>query len=1073
MSFQGDVGGIGLADLLQSLARGRSGVLSLHSKDGLRATLGVEDGRLHLLPEPDEDPENWRKLARIAWVDEPETLVDVLRMEEIARARRLEALYCLLDSNTVHFRFAPGPVPKKPEGSAIGASEQGLERRGPGRDSVWCGAMPIEGMLLEYARLKDDWDSLETTWREADNVVLQRLDSGAMKGDVQSLHSACNGTSSLLEISDRLGWPARQTRIIALKELRRGALRFSTPPELLYLVQHELARTETERAVSRLRSWLEVAQGGPLAEVDAQGFQAEWSAGTLQPVVSALPARNGRSFLRRLDHTGATPHAALARWKDFVREKANDRTAQIRLIAWQLRASVDPNIPGVRDLLALSRALLRENKRLAAASILRIAAARSPETAHVRLEIGHAMVQAGIAIEATPFLLDVIRPILDAGRSEEVLPALRSLSEALPENRDIRRMYLKARAHAVQRTLVKKHSIVTFSVLIALSVGAVVQYTSHRQLEKQLGSVMDLVQDPAAALMELEANFPDDASSRVIALRADLEQRKRQIEVAVRTAWTDEYNGAALECTLGDMQLGLRRALALPTAPMIAPGEEPLPLVSDLYNGLAARLDAQVAQLDVAIEDTQAQINAEARVLATLKDLEETIDAKAPAPAREFETRVADLEKKVSARGEARATARTQRVSRENVAHQDVLVNTARAHKTAGDYKRALEVYRELLKTDPTGKLAEILAREIAEVEALVQALADGRQLALDGRQSEAHKRLKDAKIDADGYLLPWTVVTVPPGARATLPDGSKRVTPFTLETTWKESVAFTLELDGYEPRRIVNEHPADVNVTLSRLPERAWSTAGRVEAPPVAVGDDHVVVDRSGGIARLSRRGTAVWESKFSSLGGIARAPVFLPSHPGHLLVVSEDGDVWIVDANTGAVDGPWSAGSPPAAGPLSAPDSVVVQFRDGRTFSWTERLLPTEVDATALKGPVEGNRGSDAGLTVLRRRASSATSFSSPSGMYTLEIGDHLFVLRSNAPPDARPGKPTEAGANASGKPAKPGDAPTTSRSQVIANVRRSGEWTYIAWEAPNVAIPHGRVWISDEAGLRAFTP
>ena len=168
MSFQGDVGGIGLADLLQSLARGRSGVLSLHSKDGLRATLGVEDGFIHLLPEPEEDPEVWRKLARIAWVDDPETHVDALRMEEIARARRIETLYRLLDSNTVHFRFAPGPVPKKPEGSGIGASEQGLERRGPGRESVWCPQMQIEGMLLEYARLKDDWTASTrpgATWR--------------------------------------------------------------------------------------------------------------------------------------------------------------------------------------------------------------------------------------------------------------------------------------------------------------------------------------------------------------------------------------------------------------------------------------------------------------------------------------------------------------------------------------------------------------------------------------------------------------------------------------------------------------------------------------------------------------------------------------------------------------------------------------------------------------------------------------------------------------------------------------------------------------------------------------------
>ncbi len=1043
MSFQGDVGGIGLSDLLQSLARGRSGVLSLHSKDGLRATLGVEDGALYLLPEPDEDPETWRKLARIAWVDEPETLVDILRMEEIARARRIETLYRLLDSNNVHFRFAPGPVPKKPEGSAIGASEQGLERRGPGRESVWSPRMQIEGALLEYARLKDDWDSLQATWDDADNVVLQRLESGAMKGDVDALHRACNGTSSLLEISDRLGWSARQARIIALRELRRGALRFSTPPELLYLVQHELARNETERVVSRLLSWLEVAQGGPLADVDAQSFESEWNAGRLQAALLALPAKSGRAFLRRLDHTAATPHAALTRWKEFVREKSNDRTAQVRLIAWQLRASADPNIPSVRELLTLARSFLRENRRAAAASLMRIAAARAPETAHVRLDVGLAMVQAGIATEAAQFLLDVIRPALEAGRSEEVLPALRALSEAMPENREVRRLYLKARAHAVQRTIVKKHSVVMISVLVAIAFGAVVQYTSYRQTEDRLASVLVLVQDPGAALMELETNFPGDDSARITSLRADLTQRKRQADLSVRTAWTDAYNGAAVECTVGDMQLGLRRALELSAPPVLAAGDEPLPLVSDLYNGLAARLDTQFAQLSEKIEDTPEQIRAEERLLTSLRDLQEAIGERATTAAREFETRLAAMDQRIAARGETRAKDRADRIQRETVAHQDLLINTARAHKEAGDHQRALDAYKQFVDTDPTGKLAEYFREEIEEVKRCLKALAEARELAQDGRQAEAYERLKSALPDPNAWLMPWRVSTTPSGARATLPDGTKRVTPFNLESTWNEAVEFTLELDGYEAESVRSVHPGNVQLTLSRVPERAWSTQGRVEAPPVSVGDDHVVVDRSGGIARLSRRGTAVWEAKLSSLGGVARAPVFLPGRPGHLLVATEDGDVWIVDAATGAMDGPWAGGSPPVSGPTVASESVRVRLRDGRTFAWTDRLLPVELEGASLSAPVEPNRGSDAGLAVLRRRSSSAISFPSPWAQYTLEIGDKLFTLRSSASGDR------------------------------VANMRRVGEWTYVAWEAPNVAIPRGRVWISDESGLRAFSP
>ena len=115
MSFQGDVAGIGLADLLQSLARGREGILTLSAKGGPRATIGVEEGHAFLLPEPDEEPDYWRNRARQAWVHAPDFALENMRMVDIARAQRLETLYRLLDGDGVHFRFTPGPVPKAPD----------------------------------------------------------------------------------------------------------------------------------------------------------------------------------------------------------------------------------------------------------------------------------------------------------------------------------------------------------------------------------------------------------------------------------------------------------------------------------------------------------------------------------------------------------------------------------------------------------------------------------------------------------------------------------------------------------------------------------------------------------------------------------------------------------------------------------------------------------------------------------------------------------------------------------------------------------------------------------------------
>src|SRR5688500_8534357 len=161
MSFQGDVGGIGLADLLQSLARGRDGVLTLLARDGARSTLGIQAGQVHLLPEPEEDPEIWRDRARQAWARDADFRIDTLRMGEIARAQRIENLYKLLDSDGVHFRFAPGALPERPQAPALSAGESGVERKGGWRDAVFCPGMAVESLLLEYARLKDEGESAQ------------------------------------------------------------------------------------------------------------------------------------------------------------------------------------------------------------------------------------------------------------------------------------------------------------------------------------------------------------------------------------------------------------------------------------------------------------------------------------------------------------------------------------------------------------------------------------------------------------------------------------------------------------------------------------------------------------------------------------------------------------------------------------------------------------------------------------------------------------------------------------------------------------------------------------------------
>jgi tetratricopeptide (TPR) repeat protein len=1050
MSFQGDVGGIGLADLLQSLARGREGVLSLLGKEGLKATLGIQDGLLHLLPDPDEDPEMWRHRARQAWVKDPDSRIDSLRMVEIARAVRMETVYRLLDSDGVHFRFNPGPLPERPsESAAISAGESGEERKGPRRDAVYVTGVPVEALLLEYARLKDEGEGYKIEWPGYEDAVLVRIDTSDPPKGTEKFHAECDGQSCLSEMADRLGWPSRQMRQMAIAEFSRGSVRSSTAGELLLLAQQEIGSGYPDRGAARLRSWVRCAPMGPLDNVEAQIFQTEWESGRLQPVLRTLPHSVARTFLRRFDAGLGIPLAALDHWTEYAKVRRGDRIAQVRLVHLQTVASGDPNVPVVRDLLAMSRAFLENERRFAAGSILRIAGSKAPEATNVRLEIGMGLIHANLSSEAITWIVESAAALLEAGETEKALPPLRALVEAEPNNREARRLLSRARAHAVQRTLVKKNSLVTIAVLVALSVGAFVQLRSQHTFEGKIEEVMSHAGDPRQALLILEEQLGTDTSARVAELRASLMEKAKQKETAERSAWVDLYRDSQVECTLGDPVLGLRRALDLPPPPTLMGSEETLPLVSDLYNSLGARIDELVEELGKEIEDTSAQQKSEKKIMRLVEELQRVLaEGKGKQDAKDFAKRLDDIARRLAERDQIRADERARRNHSQNLAAQDRLLGEARAHDQAGDYERSLESYGKLLDSDETGKLGPLFEKEIAVVSAKNEAVKKARELAFAGMQADAFKLLEKAlgRKDALEVVLPWKVLTFPAEARAKLEDGSERVTPFTIETAWEERIRFTLELDGYEKQEITVEHPADQSVWLSRLPERAWNRGGLVQALPVKVGDDHVVCDRKGHLARLSKGSQTAWSHDLSSLGGIGRSPVFLPKIQGHLLCMSEDGEAWIVDANDGSIEGPWSNGSPPVAGPFASDSGARVRFRDGSTFEWTTRLKPEPAaagnGAVTPSGDEEAN-GGNAGLAVLRRRSSSATSLESPWSGFAVDVTPAYFIVRAKGAKDP------------------------------LFAVARAGDWVYVAWEGPHALMPRGRLWISDNKGLRAFAP
>ncbi len=1047
MTFQGDVGGIGLADLLQSLARGRDGILTLIGRGGLQGTLGIEDGLIHLLADPSEDPDLWRDRARAAWVGDPHSRIDSVRMTEIARAHRIEILYRLLDCDSVHFRFTPGPLPKPPEDAMISKAETGFSRPASRRDAVWCAPSPVDALLLEYARLKDEAAGLGDRFDLSSHAVLYVIDPSIAENEFARYATQLDNSSSLLETADRLGWSLRQMCVTTANAIARGLMRLAQAPELLNLAQSELLAGNAERAASRMMAWFETATPGSLSEQDADFLVHEWNAGRLQTALKLMDGPAARAVLRRVDCVVFNPLASAERWKEFSEYKSPDPISKLRVQICQIRSGAEGTMPPVRDLLAIARGFNERHLSLRAAAFLRIAAARQPEAPSSRIDLALGLLNAGCIDEGAPWLLDAARTLIDEDRGDRVVAPLRTLIELSPSNREARRLLSRARAGAMRRKLTGKHAVLIGAGLLVLIVGGFVRVGTKRATEQKLAAISDKLSDPQTALAMLEKEFPNDNSAAVARLRHSIVEHRRMEDVSMRNGWNTLYREAQMECARGDPLDGVRKIFKMPAPPQLVDDSEPWPSPLDLLDSVAVRGDEIIAELKPVTVDEMSQIHAEQRAAKLFTDLKgELAGHEKDAAVRKLEKRLVELQAKLETRADERATARAARFKKENQARQDLLLAAARAHAQAGDHVRSLAAYKQLIDLDPSGKLATILAVEIEIEQKRTTAIDKARELAGAGKHAEAKAALAGALENGSDYLLPWRLQTVPAGARARLSDGSVRVTPFNLETAFGEKIAMTIEKEGCESVALNVDTPADRTVYLTQAPERWWHAKGRVEALPLAVGEDHVLCDRNGTVVRMTQSGKIVWQRQISSLGGVARTPAFLPRQKGKLVLLTEDGAAWLCDAASGDLEGPLALGAPPVAGPMNCTDGVRARLRDGRTVVWTDALQP---DAASSQADVEASSedadptASGSAFVTLRRTASGSLTLKSPWTGWTVEVGEKACMLR-----------------------AKDQDKP-------CASLRRDGQWTYVAWEAPHAQLTNGRLWVADGLGLRCYIP
>ena len=1025
MSFQGDVRGIGLAELLQGLARGqKDGTLTLSTRTGLVGRLGLVDGQAVLLPNSDDDAEYWRQRARDAWAAAGEEQAEGLRMEEIAHAERMEGLYRLLDGEGVHFRFEPDE--KVPEGGQ---------------------PFSIEFLLLEYARIGDELAAMPTVRDLPKEVVPVLLDpDGALQaGCSQEVIGQCEGSSTLGELADRLGWPMRQLKLALGPALASGAARVAHATEMLALGLGELQRKLHNRAARRLEYWCRFGPAGPLPPEVADRLTDEWIGGRLPAALKSMAPRWRRCLIRRLDTSVGNPSQAVVQWMEVSRLDRTDRIAKLKRMVAEFREGSNPDRPSVRELLDLSRDFRDAGNPRRAGPVLVIAASLQPASVPLQMELGIGLLAAGRPAEAGPWLLTGASELVEQGHADRALTPLRALLEAEPRNRECRQLLARARRESTSVKRLRRAVLGTVALAVLVGAGAVVKLRHDARYQERLAEVRALIKNPVIAKAKLEEYFGDVDGIETRELRTQIREHEMMIEEGLRAQWVAAYQEVKVECNRGDAVAAIERIRSLPAPPVLKLVHQPWPETKDLYTELADRLVAELEALGPVTEDSPQQVHKENVLDEQAEAVIVTLLAGESGAVRAMMVeRMEELRDAVAARQDERAEITAARIREENLDRQDELLQMAESHERNGDFQRALQCFEEILSMDDSGRIHRVLNKRIDAVRTKHETVLRSRELAGEGRHEEAIADLQEVFQNPEIFMLPWHVESYPSGARVETSNGRRYTTPFDVESTLREEMVLEFTAEGYEPRSIAVDRPADRLVYLSRTSERSWAGRGRIDAIPVSVGDDHVVVSRLGEMACIGADGELVWSLEVKTLSGIARAPVFLPHRSGHLLLVTEDGEAWIVEAETGHLEGPWNLNAAPTVGPAPIGGHVGVLLSGGRLVEWSDALRPErDVPATGEEIDGEYRYGSSSGSQVARRRSGDLGRLACRWNEWVVEVQAEAYLVYNE-------------GAAEEGY-----------------SVLRDGDWEFLAWEAPSARAPRGRLWISDGGGLRSFVP
>lgn len=1027
MSFQGDVRGIGLAELLQGLARGRKqGIVTLSSKGQPRTRIGLAEGRAYLLPDEGEAEDAWQERVRDAWLDAEGAHLESLHTAEVARANRLELLYALLDGDGAHFRFEPRTLPVDPRGAVT------LDTQ-----SQPVAPIPIESLLLEYARIADELTSVPEDRRpRPDDVPV--LESASLDGSLpEALAQHVDGRSTVAEIADRLGWTLRQTVLSLAAGAHTGQLRCLPADHLLVLGVQELRRKAWRRAAVRLEAWCERGTPGGLPPEVAEELASEWGSGRLVTTVRLMSEQGVWTLLQRLDHGYDDASRSSLHWLEAGRIFRDSARIQLRRLVIEAADAADLDRPQLAELLQTARTLADAGNPRRALPLLRIAAERGPATGSERLELGLLCLQAGAPEEAAPWILAACEEFVERGLSDRAVPALRELTAALPRDREARVLLGLARRSTTAARRLRRRLGITFAGVTALVAAAAVQLGRESQRQEDLAAVRAMLDDPQRARLALAERFPEGEDGDVQELRRLIEQQQREAELSLRNAWIEDYDGVASLARKGLGLEALEAGRALPAPPLLHVLRPDWPQVTDLFAAIGTALIDQAEALGAPRLQDPDQVDAERRIAELASALRQQL---AVPPAREdvaLARELDRLEKELERRETEREEQRRAQEHEDLRESQNALLAAARAASERRAPAEAVAVYQELFVLDGDPRVLAALEEEFETARTRADALSRARAASLRGQPEEALALLDEhMQEDAPHWALPVRITSEPMGAEVVRDDAVLGTTPLELEVLPEEAVRLRLSAPDHLLTEVSFTGPRSQSVVLSRRPERSWASESAVDAIPVPLGEDHVVADRAGHVARIRSGGSVAWLERLDDLSGIERAPVHLPGRTGRMLLVTEGGEAWSLDPTNGGLSGPALIGSP-LAGPTPGPEFVQVRASGGRFARFTDSHKPVWATGEGSLPDAHTADGPTSGMRVVRPLEGEQNVQRSPFGEWTVSFDGRVWRARH----------PRHADFAAIGE----------------------GRWRWYAFESRRGA---DLLWISDGAGLRAWS-